>query len=44
MTCLAVFLEPPLAGEVGTVRVSMWECAARLGTLNSKIPSLSYVV
>ena len=40
---LAVFLEPPWGGELGTVRMSMWECAARLGTLNSRIPSLSDV-
>ena len=40
---LAVFLKPPWAGEVGAVRVSMWECAARLGTLHFKIPSLSDV-
>ena len=40
---LAIFLRPPRGGEEGTVRVSMWECAARLGTLNSRIPSLSNV-
>ena len=36
---LAVFLKPPRVGDVGTLRESTWECAARLGTLNSKIPS-----
>ena len=40
---LAVFLKPPGVGEVGTLRVSMWECTTKLGTLNSKIPSLSNV-
>ena len=41
MMHLAVFLKPPGVGEVGTVRVSIWEWAIRLGTLNSQIPSLS---
>ena len=38
-----VFLEPPGVGEVGTLRVSIWECATRFGILNSKVPSLSDV-
>ena len=40
---LAVFLKPPGVGEVGTLRVSILECATRLGTLNSKTPGLSKV-
>ena len=38
VTHLVVFLKPPGAGEEGTLRVSIWDCVARLGTLNSKIP------
>ena len=38
VTHLAVFLKPPGVGEVGTLRVSLWECAARFGTLNSQDP------
>ena len=41
---LVVYLKLPGVGEVVTLRVSMWECATKLGTLNSKIPSLSNVV
>ena len=33
-----------LGRELGTVRVFMLECAAKLATLNSKIPSLYGVV
>ena len=40
---LAVFLLPLGVGDERTLRSSMWEVAARLGTLNSKIPSLSDV-
>ena len=41
--CLAVFLELPGVGEVGTVRASMCDHAARLGTLNSYISRCSDV-
>ena len=44
VTHLAVFLKLPWAGDVGTLRESTWECATRLGTLNSKIHSLSNFV
>ena len=30
---LAVLLKPPGEGEVETIRVSIWDCAAELGTL-----------
>ena len=40
---LAVFLKPIEVGEVGMVRASMCEWAARFGTLNSRIPSHSDV-
>ena len=43
LMCLAVFLKPPQVGEVRILRVAIWDCAAKLGTLNSKIPSLSDV-
>ena len=43
MTHLAVCFKLPGEGEVGTLRVFMWGCVARFGTLNSKIPSLSDV-
>ena len=35
---LVVFLKQPGLGLAGTVRVSMWNCAVRSGTLNSRIP------
>ena len=35
---LVVFLKPPGVGEVGTVRVSVWELAVRLGTLKFHDP------
>ena len=38
---LAVFLMLLGVGEVGTLKSSTWKVAARLGILNSKIPSLS---
>ena len=41
VTCFAVFLELQGVGNAGTLRLSMWEVATRLGTLNSRIPSLS---
>ena len=41
VTYLAVLLKPLWLGEVGMVRASMRDCAARLGTLNSMIPSHS---
>ena len=40
---LVVFLKPTGAGEEGTLRVYIWDCAAGLGTLNSKNPNLSDV-
>ena len=40
---LAVFLKPPGLVEVGTLRESMCDCATRIGTLNSRIPSHSEV-
>ena len=40
---LAVFLKPPGLGELGTVTASMWNCAARLGPLNSRITKHSNV-
>ena len=43
VTCFAVFLKPPGVGEEGTLRISIWDCTARFGTLTSKIPSLSDV-
>ena len=43
VTCLPVFLKPPGAGDVGTLRQSTWECVTSFGTFNSKIPSLSNV-
>ena len=39
---LEVFLKPPGLG-VGMVKVSISDCAARLGTLNSRIPKHSDV-
>ena len=44
VTHLVVFLKPLGSGEVGMVRASMCDCAARLGTLNSKIPRCSDVM
>ena len=43
VTALVVFLMPLQLGEVGTSRLSTWEVAAKLGTLNTMIPSLSKV-
>ena len=45
VTHIVVFLKPPGPGEEGTLRSSIWEwnCATRLGNLNSKITSLSEV-
>ena len=41
---LAVFLRPPVLGELEMVTASMWDCAVRLRTLNSRIPKKSDVV
>ena len=38
---LVVFLKLPQLGELEMVMASMWDCAARLGTLNSRIPKCS---
>ena len=43
VTCFVVFLLMQGVGDDGTLRLLIWEDAARLGTLNSKIPSLSEV-
>ena len=43
VTLLLVFLMLLGVGEVGILRGSTWNVAARFGTLNSKIPSLSEV-
>ena len=44
VTCFAAFLMPHWVGDVGTLRLSIWEDMARLETLNSNNPSLSEVV
>ena len=43
MMHFAVFLMPHGVKDDGTLSSSVWEDMARLGTLNSKIPSLSEV-
>ena len=43
ITCLAVLRMLLGVEEVGMLRSSTWEVAARLGTLNAMIPSLSKV-
>ena len=43
LTVLVVFLMPVGFREVGMFKLSIWEVAARLGTLNVTIPSLSNV-
>ena len=40
---LAVFLKLSGLGKLGMVMGSIWDCAARLGTLNSMIPKCSNV-
>ena len=44
VTHLAVLLMLLGVGEVGTLKSSTWEVAAKLGTLKAMIPSLSEVV
>ena len=43
MMLLVVFLLPLGVGDEGIWRSSIWDVAARLGTLDSKISSLSDV-
>ena len=43
VTAFAVFLMPLGSGEVGTSMLSTSDVAAKLGTLNAMIPSLSEV-
>ena len=43
VTVFVVFLMSLELGEVGTFKLSTWEVAAMLGTLNATIPSLSEV-
>ena len=42
VTHLAVFLKPPGLGDVGVVMACMCNCAAMLGTLNSRILRCSH--
>ena len=41
VTHFVVFLKPQGIGDMGTLRSSIWQVAARFVNLNSKIPSLS---
>ena len=43
LTCLVVFLKPPGLGKLGMIMELIWDGAARLGTLNSRIPKCSDV-